>query len=129
MLFFGLVQCYLHGFNERLFTTFSEAYSLYMKTILEGNNISKGLPELEKIVKSRISNLFNVRFREEDFVSTLSDTVASYSTLAKSIGFGQLLFLLYTCIAWPKSALYCEECCYSSSNYIVNSHSQIIYRR
>ena len=66
-------------FNERLFNTFSEAYSLYLKTILEGNNISKDLPKLEKIVKSRISNIFNLRFREEDFVSTLSDTVASYS--------------------------------------------------
>jgi hypothetical protein len=45
------------------------------------------LPELEKIVKSRINNIFNQKFR--DFVNTLSDTVASYSLLAKSIGFGQ----------------------------------------
>jgi polyhydroxyalkanoate synthase subunit PhaC len=37
---------------------------------------------------SRISNIFNLRFRE-DFVSTLSDTVASYSTLAKNTGFGR----------------------------------------
>jgi len=71
-------------FNGKIFSTLSEAYSVYLKTILEG------LPELEKIVKSRISNLFNRRFREEAFVSTLSDTVASYSALAKSTGFGQL---------------------------------------
>ena len=77
-------------FNEKIFNTFSEAYSVYLKTILEGNNISKDLPELEKIVRSRISNIFNLRFREEDFVSTLSDTVASYSALAKSTGFGQV---------------------------------------
>jgi hypothetical protein len=76
-------------FNEKIFSIFSEAYSVYLKTISEGNNISKDLPELEKIVKSRISNIFNLRLREEDFVSTLSDTVASYSTLAKSTGFGQ----------------------------------------
>ncbi len=76
-------------FNEKIFNTFSEAYSVYLKTILEGNNISKDLPELEKIVKSRISNIFNLRLREEDFVSTISDTVASYSTLSKSTGFGQ----------------------------------------
>ena|ERR1700739_385632 len=74
---------------NKLSTAFSEAYSLYLKSILEGNNIYKGLPELEKIVKSEISNIFNLRFREEDFVSTLSDTIASYSTLAKNIGFGQ----------------------------------------
>ena len=73
-------------FNGKIFSTFLEAYPVYLKIILEVNNVSKGLPELEKIVKSRISNLFNLRLR--DFVSTLSDTVASYSTLAKSTGFG-----------------------------------------
>jgi len=76
-------------FNEKMFNIFSEAYSVYLKTILGGNNISKHLTELEKIVKSRISNIFNLRLREEDFVNTLSDTVASYSRLAKSTGFGQ----------------------------------------
>jgi polyhydroxyalkanoate synthase len=76
-------------FNEKILNTFSEAYSVYLKTILEGNNIFKDMPELEKVVRSRISNLFNLRFREEDFVSTLSDTVTSYSALAKSTGFGQ----------------------------------------
>jgi polyhydroxyalkanoate synthase subunit PhaC len=78
------------GFNEKIFNIFSEAYSVYLKTILEDDNVTKDLPDLEKIVKSRISNIFNLRFREADFVSTLSDTVASYSTLAKSTGFGQL---------------------------------------
>jgi hypothetical protein len=47
-----------------------------------GGTITKDLPELEKIVRNRISNIF----REEDFVSTLS---ASYSALAKSTGVGQ----------------------------------------
>jgi polyhydroxyalkanoate synthase subunit PhaC len=78
------------GFNEKIFNIFSEAYSVYLKTILEDDNVTKDLPELQKIVRSRISNIFNQRFREADFVSTLSDTVASYSTLAKSTGFGQL---------------------------------------
>ena len=76
-------------FNEKLFKTFSEAYWVYVKTILEGNNIAKDLPEFEKIVRSRISNVFNVRFREGDFVSTLSDTVESYSDLVKDTAFGQ----------------------------------------
>jgi polyhydroxyalkanoate synthase subunit PhaC len=73
-----------------IFKAFSEAYSVYLKTLLEDGNVTKDLPELEKIVRSRISNIFNLRFREEDFVSTLSDSVASYSTLAKSTGFGQV---------------------------------------
>jgi polyhydroxyalkanoate synthase subunit PhaC len=77
-------------FSEEIFKAFSEAYSVYLKTLLEDGNVTKDLPELEKIVRSRISNIFNLRFREEDFVSTLSDSVASYSTLAKSTGFGQV---------------------------------------
>jgi hypothetical protein len=76
-------------FNEKIFNTFSEAYSVYLKTILEDAK-TKDLPELEKIVRSRISNIFNLRFRDNDFVSTLSDTVASYSALVKSTGFGQV---------------------------------------
>jgi len=31
-----------------------------------------------------------MRFREEDFVSTLTDTLASYSALAENTGFGQV---------------------------------------
>jgi class III poly(R)-hydroxyalkanoic acid synthase PhaC subunit len=77
-------------FNEKIINTFSEAYSVYLKTILEDGNNTKDLPELEKIVRSRISSIFNLRFRDEDFVSTLSHTVASYSALAKSTGFGQV---------------------------------------
>jgi poly[(R)-3-hydroxyalkanoate] polymerase subunit PhaC len=74
-------------FNEKIFTAFSEAYSVYVKTALE--EFSKDLPELEKTVRSKISDIFNLRFREEDFVSTLSDTLTSYSALAKRTGFGQ----------------------------------------
>ena len=74
-------------FNEKIFKTFSEAYSVYLKITLE--EFSKDLPELEKHVRSKISDIFNLRFREEDFVSTLSDTLASYSALAKSTGFGR----------------------------------------
>jgi hypothetical protein len=77
-------------FNEKIFNIFSEAYSVYLKTIVEDNNFSKDLPELEKVVRSRLSDIFNLRFREEDFVSTLSDLVASYSALAMSTGFGQV---------------------------------------
>jgi hypothetical protein len=40
-------------------------------------------------VRSRIRNIFERNFREEDFISKLSDTIASYSALAKSTGFGQ----------------------------------------
>ena len=41
-------------FNEKLFRAFSEAYSTYIKTILYTNNLVKGLPETETILKSRM---------------------------------------------------------------------------
>jgi esterase/lipase len=65
-------------FNEKLFSTFSEAYSVYIKTIFEGNNVTKDVREFEKILRSKMHNIFDARFREEDFVNTLSETVASY---------------------------------------------------
>jgi len=34
-------------FNEKINNTFSEAYSVYLKTILEDGNITKDLPELD----------------------------------------------------------------------------------
>ena len=68
-------------FNEKLFRAFSEAYSTYIKTILYTNNLVKGLPETETILKSRIGNIFDERFREKDFVTTLADTVVRYSEL------------------------------------------------
>ncbi|HZC20166.1 MAG TPA: hypothetical protein VE223_00835, partial [Nitrososphaeraceae archaeon] len=48
----------------------------------------KDLPQLEKLLRSRVGDVFNKRFREEEFVTTLSNTVASYSELAKRTGFG-----------------------------------------
>ncbi|MER5190725.1 MAG: alpha/beta fold hydrolase [Candidatus Nitrosocosmicus sp.] len=77
-------------FNYRIFDIFSEAYSIYVKTILEDNDIAKDLPELEKVVRHRINNIFDSRLREEDFVDTLSDIITIYSKLAKNTGFGQI---------------------------------------
>ena len=77
-------------FNENISIIFLESISEYVKTILESNNIAKDLPGLEKIVRSRINNIFNVKFRDKSFVDALSDTVANYSYLTKIIGYGQL---------------------------------------
>ena len=44
--------------NEKIFKTFSEAYSVYLKTTLE--KFSNDLPELEKDVTSKISDIFNL---------------------------------------------------------------------
>ena len=77
-------------FNDKLSDIFLETISQYMKTVLEGNNITKDLPELEKIIRSSTNNIFNVKFREEDFVNTISDIVSSYAYLAKMLAFGQV---------------------------------------
>ncbi|MFL6357942.1 MAG: alpha/beta fold hydrolase, partial [Nitrososphaeraceae archaeon] len=46
--------------------------------------------ELDKILRSRFQKIFNEKFREERFVNYLSDTVASYSELAKITGLGKM---------------------------------------
>ena len=59
-------------------------YPIYLSTISEYNKSWKDLSELDKILRSRFRKAFDEKFREERFVNTLSDTIASYSELAKT---------------------------------------------
>ena len=76
-------------FNEKLHKIFAQTYSACVKTILQNNSLMKDLPELDKILRKRVRDIFDERLREEEFITTLSDTVASYSKLAKRTGFGK----------------------------------------
>ena len=77
-------------FNTELFNAFAEAYSIYLSTISEYSRSRKDLPGLDKTLRSRFGNVFDEKFREERFVNALSDTVASYSELAKVMGIGKM---------------------------------------
>ena len=57
--------------------------------LFKEDNTSKSLAELEKIIRKGISNVFNTRFRDDNFIASLSDVVANYSNLAKATGFGK----------------------------------------
>ena len=70
-------------FNEKLYKIFAQTYSACVKTILQNNSLMKDLPELDKILRKGVRDIFDERLREEEFIATLSDTVASYSKLAK----------------------------------------------
>lgn len=56
---------------------------------MEDKNMAKDPSEIEKLVRSRISSTFDSEFRKSDFVNILSDTVTSYSDLARIMGFGK----------------------------------------
>ena len=77
-------------FNIILSNAFADAYPIYLNTISEYNRSWKDLSELDKILRSRFHEAFDEKFREETFVNTLSDTVASYSQLAKITGLGKM---------------------------------------
>ena len=77
-------------FNTELFKAFSKAYFAYLNEISNPNISWKDLPEFEKTLKKRFHNIFDNIFREERFVNVLSDTVASYSELAKVTGMGKM---------------------------------------
>jgi len=77
-------------FNTKLWNAFAEAVPIYFSTISEYNKSWKDLSELDKILRSKFRKVFNQKFREERFVNTLSDTVASYSELAKTTGLGKM---------------------------------------
>lgn len=87
---FNSVLLNSYQFNEKIYKVFNQAYSACLTTILQNNNnLMKDLPQLDKVLRSRVRDIFDERLREEEFVTTLSNTVASYSELAKSTGFGK----------------------------------------
>ncbi|MDQ6668214.1 MAG: hypothetical protein M3Y53_08330, partial [Thermoproteota archaeon] len=77
-------------FNWKLYEAFAEAYSVYLNILFKGDNTSKDLAEFEKIIRKKIGNIFNTKFRDDNFIATLSNVVASYSNLAEATGFGKI---------------------------------------
>jgi polyhydroxyalkanoate synthase len=77
-------------FNIVLSNAFSQSYPINLNTISEYNKSWKDLSELDKILRNRFHKAFDEKFREEAFVNTLSDTIASYSQLVKITGLGKM---------------------------------------
>jgi polyhydroxyalkanoate synthase subunit PhaC len=77
-------------FNIILSNAFANAYPIYINTISEYNKSWKNLSELDQILRSRFRKAFDEKFREDNFVNTLSDTVTSYSDLARVTGLGKM---------------------------------------
>jgi hypothetical protein len=44
---------------------------------------------LQEIITKNIGSVFNTKFRDDSFIATLLDAVASNSNLAKTTGFGE----------------------------------------
>jgi hypothetical protein len=76
-------------FNWKLYEAFTEAYSVYLNLLFKEGNTSKNFAEFEKIIRQQIGNIFNTKFRDDNFIATLSDVVTSYSNLAKGTGIGK----------------------------------------
>lgn len=77
-------------FNWKLYEAFVEAYSVYLNILFKEGSTAKDLAEFEKIIRKKIGNIFNTKFRDDNFIVTLSNVVASYSNLAKATGFGKI---------------------------------------
>ncbi len=77
-------------FNLNLCNAFSQAYPIYLGTIYEYKKSWKDLSELDKLLRNRFRKVFDEKFREESFVNTLSNAIASYSELAKITGLGKI---------------------------------------
>ena len=64
-------------FSWKLYEAFTEACSVYSNVLFKQDNTSKDFAELEKIIRKKIGDMFNTKFRDENFIATLSDVVAS----------------------------------------------------
>ena len=66
-----------------------DAYSIYLGIVFDPSS-GQNLKELEKTVRTRIQTMFDERFRHEDFINALSDTIAVFSDFAKYTGSSQI---------------------------------------
>jgi polyhydroxyalkanoate synthase subunit PhaC len=81
-------------FNTELCKAFTEASFIYFSEISKYNKSWHEPFELDKILRSKFRKVFDQKFREEEFVHTLSDAVANYSALAEITGTGKMHQLL-----------------------------------
>ena len=95
-LFINTSNAYIHffsssiRFNRELLNAFAEVWRTYLSTIPEYNKSWTDYTELDKILRGKFHKIFNEKFREEHFINTISDIVASYSDLAKITGLGKM---------------------------------------
>ncbi len=76
--------------NDKIFDIYLETTSENIKSILKGNTLTKDLPELEKLSRNKTNQIFNEKFREEEWINAISNTITGYSNLAKILGYGQI---------------------------------------
>jgi polyhydroxyalkanoate synthase len=77
-------------FNMILSNAFADTYPIYFSAISEYNKSWKDLSELDKILRSRFRKAFDAKFREGNFINTLSETITSFSELARVTGLGKM---------------------------------------
>lgn len=77
---------------QKIIGAYFESYLIYLHSL--GQNLKwaslEDANQLEKIIRSRIRNLFDERFRDDKFVNVLVDSIAFYSNMSKKTGFGQV---------------------------------------
>ena len=84
-------------FNWKLYEAFAEAYSVYLNILFREGNTSKDLAELEKIIRKKIANIFNTKFRDDNFIATLSNVVATMQIWLRPQALGRYInnYLIY----------------------------------
>jgi polyhydroxyalkanoate synthase len=82
-------------FNIQLWSAFVESYPIYLTTISEYDKSWKDMSGLDTALRSKFRKALDDKFRQDKFVNSLSDNVASYSKLANVLGLGNV----YQCIS------------------------------
>lgn len=71
--------------NIRLSNAIAESYLVYLNTVSEYGKSWSYIYELEKILRSRMCRIIDERFREEDFIGALSDTVTDFQNYQRAL--------------------------------------------
>lgn len=76
------------SFYSRITSIFADSYAAMADVYFEKSPYTSA-PELEKNMMRKAREIFDLGFRQQNFVDSLSDFVEVYSNLAKDTGFGQ----------------------------------------
>src|SRR5215831_14826740 len=76
--------------NQVFFSTMSEASAEYLRIMLRNKDFSElSFSEREKEAKNRLRQIFDKKFRDEEFINNLSGFVENCSDLARITGLGE----------------------------------------
>lgn len=77
------------SFNSKIANAFADSYAAMVDIYLQDRD-STNTSDLERKTMAKARDIFNDKFREQDFLRSVSEVTEAFSKMAKTTGFGQI---------------------------------------